>query len=122
MGERSTTPMSYSYMAGPPDYASVAANLPTNMYYRNAAPLPTADNSAIWANSYYKPSTNPGTGYASVGWATTSLTTTMITPAIPRYGYNPNATTNFRSGKSELLPIPQSAREANRNLSQNPGY
>jgi hypothetical protein len=30
--------------------------------------------------------------------------------------------TGFVTGKSELLPIPQPARDANRNLTQNPGY
>ena len=119
MGLRSTTPMTYTYMAGYPSYAAVPANLPSNMYYRGtaAAPLATGDNSSIWVHSYYKTNTNPGTGHTSVAWVNSSLTTTMITPTIPRYGY-----TNFRTGKSELLPIPQSAREANKNLTQNPGY
>lgn len=117
MGERSTTPMSYTYMAGPPSYATVPANLPTNMYYRTAAPLPTGDDASIWVNSYYQPSSNPGTGTASVGWANASLTTNMVTPTTPRYGF-----TNFRSGKHELLPLPQSAILANSNLKQNPGY
>ena len=113
MGLRSTTAMNYTYMAGYPSYAAVPANLPSNMYFRNAAPLPTGDNSSIWVHSYYKTNTNPGTGHASVAWGNASLTTTMITPTIPRYGY-----INFRTGKSELFPIPQSAREANKNLTQ----
>ena len=119
MGLRSTATMSYTYMAGYPSYAAVPANLPSNMYYRgtSTAPLSTGDNSSIWVHSYYKTNTNPGTGYTSVAWVNSSLTTTMITPTIPRYGY-----TNFRTGKSELFPIPQSAREANKNLTQNPGH
>ena len=117
MGLRSTTAMSYTYMAGYPSYAAVPANLPSNMYFRSAAPLPSGDNSSIWVHSYYKTNTNPGTGHTSVAWSNASLTTTMITPTIPRYGY-----INFRTGKSELFPIPQSAREANKNLTQNPGH
>jgi len=117
MGLRSTTSMSYTYMAGYPTYAAVPANLPSNMYFRSAAPLPGGDNSSIWVHSYYKTNTNPGTGNTSVAWVNSSLTTTMITPTIPRYGY-----INFKTGKSELFPIPQSAREANKNLSQNPLY
>ena len=119
MGLRSTATMSYTYMAGYPSYAAVPANLPSNMYYRgtSTAPLSTGDKSSIWVHSYYKTNTNPGTGYTSVAWVNSSLTTTMITPTIPRYGY-----TNFRTGKSELFPIPQSAREANKNLTQNPGH
>jgi hypothetical protein len=114
MGLRSTTAMSYTYMAGFPSYAAVPANLPSNMYFRSAAPLPSGDNSSIWIHSYYKTNTNPGTGHTSVAWSNASLTTTMITPTIPRYGY-----INFRTGKSELFPIPQQAREANKNLTQN---
>ena len=117
MGLRSTTAMSYTYMAGYPSYAAVPVNLPSNMYFRNAAPLPGGDNSSIWVHSYYKTNTNPGTGNTSVAWVNSSLTTTMITPTIPRYGY-----INFRTGKSELFPIPQAAREANKNLTQNPGH
>lgn len=118
MGLRSTTAMSYTYMAGYPSYAAVPSTLPSNMYFRKTAPLPKADNSSIWVHSYYKTNSNPGTAdYTSVAWVNSSLTTTMITPTIPRYGY-----TNFRTGKSELFPIPQSAREANKNLTQNPLY
>ena len=117
MGLRSNTAMNYTYMAGYPSYAAVPSALPSNMYFRNAAPLPKADNSSMWIHSLYKTNSNPGTGHASVGWVNASLTTTMITPTVPRYGY-----INFKVGKSELFPIPQTARESNKNLTQNPGH
>ncbi|HTE11421.1 MAG TPA: RagB/SusD family nutrient uptake outer membrane protein [Chitinophagaceae bacterium] len=48
----------------------------------------------------------------SVAWLGTAINTT----AISRFA------TGFVSGKSELLPIPQPAKDANFNLAQNPGY
>jgi starch-binding outer membrane protein, SusD/RagB family len=48
----------------------------------------------------------------SVAWMGAAINTT----ALSRYA------TGFTTGKSELLPIPQPARDANFNLSQNPGY
>lgn len=120
MGSRSTTEMTYTYMANPPAYAAVPAQLPSNMYFRNTAPRPTGDNASIWVNSYYLPVTGgTPTGTAAVAWASASgITSPIISPTIPRYGY-----TNFVSGKNELFPIPQSAIEANTNLKpQNPRY
>jgi len=48
----------------------------------------------------------------SVAWLGTGINTT----AVSRFA------TGFTTGKSELLPIPQPARDANFNLAQNPGY
>ncbi len=116
MGNRSSTAMSYSYMAGPPAYAAVPANLPQFMYSRTNA---QGDDASIWVNSLYKPSATSSapSGQLRVNWVHSSILTTIISPATPRYGY-----INYRVGKSELFPIPQSAREANPNLTQNPGY
>lgn len=117
LGNRSTTLMSYSYMANPPDYV-IPANLPTNMYYRTAAPTPTGDNYTIWVNNYYKPASGSApSGQASVQWISSSILTTIVNPSTPRYGF-----INFKSGKHELMPIPQGARDANPNLTQNPQY
>ncbi|MBW0176891.1 RagB/SusD family nutrient uptake outer membrane protein [Sediminibacterium sp.] len=86
------------------------STLPEFMYYRNNS---TADDATLWANSFYAPT--PGTTPAAstrVNWAQAAVNTT----ALARYA------TGFVTGKSELLPIPQPARDANPNLTQNPGY
>lgn len=89
--------------------------LPVSMYYRNNSSSDdnTFGPTGLWANSFYK--TAPGTapaGTTRVVWLSSAINTT----AISRYA------TGFVTGKSELLPIPQPARDANANLSQNPGY
>lgn len=89
--------------------------LPTSMYYRTGS---TSDDnrfgtSGLWANSFYKaaPSSTPA-GTTKVAWLSAAINTTSLS----RFA------TGFVTGKSELLPIPQPARDANRNLTQNPGY
>jgi len=90
--------------------SGVYSTLPEFMYYRNNS---VADDATLWANSFYAPA--PGTAPANttrVNWAQAAVNTT----ALARYA------TGFVTGKSELLPIPQPARDANPNLTQNPGY
>jgi hypothetical protein len=88
-------------------------NLPQYMYYN---PASTADHNNIgglWVTSLYKPS--PGTapaGATRVNWARAEVNTTS----------NARLASGFTSGKSELLPFPQPAIDANFNLEQNPGY
>jgi hypothetical protein len=89
--------------------------LPTSMYYRTGS---TSDDNrfgsnGLWENSFYKvaPTATP-TGTTRVVWLSAAINTT----ALSRFA------TGFVTGKSELLPIPQPARDANRNLTQNPGY
>ncbi|MFT3681456.1 MAG: RagB/SusD family nutrient uptake outer membrane protein [Ferruginibacter sp.] len=87
-------------------------NYPTSMYLKTGT---TADDGSIWATSLYQktPSTDnipPST--SKVSWIGTSIETSILT----RYAID------FTPGKSELLPIPQATRGANRNLSQNPHY
>lgn len=88
--------------------------LPTSMYYKTGA---TSDDNTftggLWANSFYKaaPSSTPA-GTTKVTWLSAAINTTSLA----RYA------TGFVTGKSELLPIPQPARDANVNLTQNPGY
>ncbi len=86
----------------------VYANLPVNMYYKQAS----AD--LVWAGSYYKPSpfTSAPSGYTSVAWAGSAVTTT-----IGMY-----FAAGFVTGKSELLPIPQASIDANPMLKQDYGY
>lgn len=112
MANRSGT-MSYTYMAGPPSYAANTANLPTAMYYKTAS---KADDASIWANSYYKPSpASTPSGTKSVAWATSAIQTGIVTSS-QRYAFG------YTIDKSELFPIPQTARDANPSLTQNPGF
>ncbi len=88
--------------------------LPVSMYYRTTS---TSDDNTIsgglWVNSFYKtaPTAIPA-GTTRVVWLSAAINTT----ALSRYA------SGFTPGKSELLPLPQPARDANINLTQNPGY
>ena len=109
-----------SYMAAPPAY-TLTATLPRSMwFYQNAQ----AENGQIWANSFYAPTpvlapvdiTNGNTPIPAankVNWvANANITTTYVN----FLGYG------FKTGQSELYPIPQAAIDANKNLIQNPNY
>ena len=89
--------------------------LPIAMYYKTTG---TSDDNtfgpnSLWVNSFYTtaPTATP-TGTTKIVWMSAAINTT----ALSRFA------TGFVTGKSELLPIPQPARDANRNLVQNPGY
>jgi hypothetical protein len=87
---------------------------PIAMYYKTGS---TSDDNTItgglWVNSFYKPApTATPAGTTKVVWFSAAINTTATT----RFA------TGFTPGKSELLPIPQPARDANANLTQNPGY
>ena len=86
------------------------ANLPQSMYFKTPS---TAEDVTLWSNSFYKaaPTATP-TGTTKVVWISTAINST----ALSRFA------TGFTTGKSELLPIPQPAIDANFNLKQNPGY
>jgi starch-binding outer membrane protein, SusD/RagB family len=106
----SSTAMSNpSYMAPYPSY-SISTVLPVKMYYITGT---TADDKAYWKNSLYftAPGATPA-GTTSVTWLGTAINTANVV----RFA------TGFTTGKSELLPIPQPARDANFNLTQNPNY
>lgn len=101
-----------TYMSAYPSYC-LSTTLPIAMYYITTS---TSDNNnigGIWNNSLYKtaPTATPA-GTTKVVWLTTAINTT----AVSRYA------TGFVTGKGELLPIPQPARDANFNLTQNPNY
>ena len=104
------TPMvDYTYQASFPSYVKVST-LPASMYYKNNN---ASDDVNLWANSFYKPApTSTPSGTTRVNWLQAAVNTTSAS----RYA------TGFVTGKGELLPIPQAARDANPNLSQNPGY
>lgn len=97
-----------TYMAGYPSYCLVA--LPLFMYFNNAS---TADNVALWRNSFYKtaPTSTP-TGTTRVNW----LGAPINTVALARFA------TGYQANKSQLLPIPQASKDANINMYQNFGY
>ena len=96
-------------------------NVPKAMYYIIGS---TADDKNIWANSFYKPA--PGstpTGTTKIRWFDANgagnfdvIDIILGTSTSLRFA---NA---FTLNKSELLPIPQSAINANANLTQNPNY
>lgn len=88
--------------------------LPIAMFYKNSS---TADDKTLWSNSFYKtaPTSTPS-GTTKVAWITSAIGTAGTTSPLGRFA------TGFTANKSELLPIPQAARDANINLTQNPGY
>jgi hypothetical protein len=102
--------------------------LPAKMYFRNSpvTTVPTqftatADDSTLWVNSFYVPApTSTPANSTSVNWVVLPTGTAPInaigTTALARYALG------FQTGRSELLPIPQAAREANPAMTQNPGY
>ena len=105
-----------TYMAGYPSYC-LTNTLPIRMYVNTGT---TSDNYNIgfmYRNSLYKtaPTSTPS-GTTSVNWLTNAINAAGTNSPVGRYA------TGFTTGKGELLPIPQPARDANRNLSQNPGY
>lgn len=98
-----------TYMAPPPAY-SLTNTLPASMYFITNT---TADDRKIWFNSFYLPTpaaTPPGT--TKLAW----LNAQINTVSLARFA------TGFTPGRSELFPIPQTARDANFNLTQNPNY
>lgn len=98
-----------NYQASYPGYV-IANTLPVAMYYKNNS---AADDGSLWFNSFYNPA--PGStpaGTTKVVW----LSGAINTASLSRFA------TGFTPGRSELFPIPNSAKIANFNLSQNPGY
>jgi starch-binding outer membrane protein, SusD/RagB family len=83
--------------------------LPDYNFYKINSPT------IIWLNSFYKPNPTGSTapaGWVRVDWVRSGIGTTLST----YFGVS------FTPGKSELLPIPQAAIDANPSLKQNPGY
>ncbi len=105
-----------TYMAGYPSY-SKSTTLPIKMYYITTSVSDDNNIGGIWNNSFYKTAvTSTPAGTTGVTWLSTAIATVGTTSPLGRFA------TNFTSGKSELLPLPQPARDANFNLTQNPGY
>ena len=91
------------------DRTGIFATVPSSMYAIIGA---KGDDYTIWTNSYYakQPSAQPA-NTLKISWAGTGVK-----------GIALNLAKGFKTGKSELLPISQSIRDVNPNLTQNPGY
>jgi hypothetical protein len=101
-----------SYMAGYPTYCLTTA-LPNAMYYITNTTSEDPKVGGLWRNSLYKtaPTSTPS-GTTKVNWVRAEVNTTA----------NARFATGFVTGKSELLPLPQPAIDANKSLIQNPKY
>jgi hypothetical protein len=101
-----------TYMAGYPAYC-ITPNLPQRMYYNNGTTSDNNNMGGLWRNSLYTtaPASAPS-GTTGVNWVRVEINTTS----------NARFATGFVTGKGELLPLPQPALDANKNLTQNPGY
>jgi starch-binding outer membrane protein, SusD/RagB family len=108
----STAMVQPTYMAGLPSYC-ISTTLPARMYFYSSTAADNNNIGGLFFNSLYKtaPASTPA-GTTSVVWLSAAINTT----AVSRYA------TGFVTGKGELLPIPQPARDANFNLTQNPQY
>lgn len=108
----STAMVQPTYMAGYPSY-SITAALPIRMYFYSSTASDNNNIGGLYINSLYKtaPTSTPA-GTTSSTWLSAAINTTCVS----RYA------TGFVTGKGELLPIPQPARDANINLKQNNGY
>ena len=108
----STVMLNPTYMSGYPSY-SLSTTLPLSMFYITNTVSDNNNVGGLWFNSlYFTASAATPTGTTKVTWLGAAVNTT----ALARFA------TGFIPGKSELLPIPQPARDANINLTQNPGY
>jgi hypothetical protein len=113
-----TSMVNPSYMAGYPSYCLTTA-LPVRMFYFSSTASDNNNMGGLFFNSLYKtapPATPVPTGTTSVVWLSTAIAAAGTNSSVGRYA------TGFVTGKGELLPIPQPARDANANLVQNPGY
>ena len=105
-----------SYMAPLPSYC-VSATLPAKMYAINNTLSDVNSINGLFANSLYKTAaSSTPTGTTSVVWLSTAITATGTNSPVGRFA------TGYIAGKAELLPIPQPVRDANPNITQNPGY
>jgi starch-binding outer membrane protein, SusD/RagB family len=111
-----TTMVNPSYMAGYPSY-SLSTTLPASMYYFSSTASDNNNIGGLFFNSLYKtaPAATPA-GTTKIVWLSSAIAAAGTTSPVGRYA------TGFVTGKGELLPIPQPARDANANLTQNPGY
>lgn len=105
----------YSYMEDGPVYARDASQLPNYLYFVNRPTRSNIDDFNPFLNSFYKPSptVNAPPGQTRVNWWIGGSTHLTFTNAFAM---------GFKPGQSELMPIPQTQRDVNPNLTQNFGY
>lgn len=109
----------YSYMEDGPAYARDPAQFPSYLYYMKTPSRSNIDDFNPFLYSFYKPGPveSAPAGLVRVAWwlgGTTVPAAQTFTNAFAS-GFTPN--------KSELMPLPQTQRDVNPNLSpQNPGY
>jgi hypothetical protein len=104
----------YSYMEDGPAYARDATQLPTYLYFFSKPTRSNIDDFNPFLNSFYKPAPTKGPdGSTRVNWWLGGSTPQSFTNAFAN---------GFTTGKSELMPIPQTQRDVNPNLGQNFGY
>jgi hypothetical protein len=118
----STAMTAPTYMAPPPSYVFVPANLPNALYYRGRTTSDDLNIGGLIVNSLYKAAsaTTPA-GTVKMAWVTNAISVGTGTAVTLNHYAN-----NFVRLKSELLPIPQDAITAygsfSANMPQNPGY
>lgn len=105
-----------SYMGPMPTYC-ISTTLPSRMLAINNSTADVNTVNGLFLNSLYRtaPTSTPA-GTTSVVWLSTAISATGTTSPVGRFA------TGYLAGKSELLPIPQPVRDANPNITQNPGY
>ncbi|OQP42875.1 hypothetical protein A4H97_12030 [Niastella yeongjuensis] len=109
---------SYTYMEDGPVYARDVTQLPDTLFFMPKPPRSNADEFNPFLNSFYKPrpdrsTVSGGIGITAVTWWTGGSSQLTFTNSLAM-GWTP--------GKTELMPIPQTQRDVNPNLSQNFGY
>lgn len=118
----STAMVPPSYMAPPPSYVFVAANLPNALYYKGRTTSDDLNIGGLIVNSLYKPAsaTTPA-GTVKIAWVTNAISVGTGTAVTLNHYAN-----NFVTLRSELLPIPQDAITAYgsfaNKMPQNPNY
>lgn len=109
----------YTYMENGPAYASDPAQLPTYLYFLRTPSRSDIDAFNPFLYSFYKPGPVEAApaGQVRVSWWIGGTTTTAAQTLTNAFA------AGFTANKSELMPLPQTQRDVNPNLSpQNPGY
>ncbi len=95
-------------------------NYPLYMYFFTNTTSDDNNIGNIWANSFYIGASAPSAAVAGVttrvNWFLNTGANNINTTVLARFA------TGYTAGKSELLPLPQPARDANFRLTQNFGY
>jgi hypothetical protein len=109
---------SYTYMEDGPVYARDASRLPDSLYFVAKPVRSNADEFNPYLNSFYLPrpnskTLNGGAAVARVAWWLGGSSQLTFTNSLAM---------GWQTGKTELMPIPQTQRDVNPNLSQNFGY